>query len=154
MSEQLPSREELERLKKLHKVKGLRGPIPLDREALGRVQRMIDRERPRYRQIIKPLLSSELPADELSDAIADVVANGAIVRKFRSGLIIESNNTLFRDRVPLCQSIAADLLQLLSCQCQQCKSNSIQVQQGDRPPGWKLLCRACSATVRRPRSVC
>lgn len=151
MSNQLPDREMIDRLRQIHKAKGDRGPIAIDSRALGRIQRMMEKRKPGHRHLILPQTPSELSPGELSDAVAAIVSAGATARRHGDALMIESTRPLDREKIPVTQAVAGDLWKLLDRSCPRCKSTSIQAQSYDRPPGWRLVCRCCGSTVRRPR---
>lgn len=152
MSTPLPSPEELDRLLAIHHRP--RGPLTVDGDALARVRRWVAQERPAFRFVVKLDRSVELTAEELHHAFAELVEDGRTIRQRGRRLAMESDSEPAEQLQRIFREVAAPLWQLLDRRCSRCRSTTIQLESSPRHPGWKIACRQCRATLRRPKSIC
>lgn len=146
--ETIPDLAGLQNLLKLHARKRTGGPFVVDSQARERLSRMIERDEPqRYRFVIQRGEPSSLSADELDFVICQIVASGTTVRRYRSGLAIESRLQIDLDTKQLGATVFGDVMRILDRSCPKCKSTLIQIEQQQQAPGWRLACRKCNAAV-------
>lgn len=145
--------EEIQRLRDLHCHRGRRGPIVSDHMAVERMRAKLAKMAPRHRVIVQAGPITERTATELSESIAVIVRDHAVIRRFRSGIAIESEKTISRDLVPQCQGIVTELVKLLDRRCHYCRSSSVRIEHSEQPPGWQMVCTGCGKSLRRPKSV-